>query len=91
MKYAESMVKIRLSRGGAKGRPFYHIVVADERYARDGRNIERLGYFNPVAAGKDVPLELNVARAQEWIAKGAQPTLKVKQLIKRAAKATAAA
>ena len=43
------MVKIRLSRGGAKGRPFYHIIVADERKARDGRNIERVGFFNPVA------------------------------------------
>jgi len=85
------MVKIRLSRGGAKGRPFYHIVVADGRYARDGRNIERIGYFNPIAAGKDVPLELNVTRANEWIAKGAQPTAKVKQLIKQAAKAQKAA
>lgn len=85
------MVKIRLSRGGAKGRPFYHIVVADERYARDGRSIERLGYFNPVAAGKEVPLELNVARANEWIAKGAQPTEKVRALLKRASKQVAAA
>ncbi|HVJ62903.1 MAG TPA: 30S ribosomal protein S16 [Tahibacter sp.] len=85
------MVKIRLSRGGAKGRPFYHIVVADERSARDGRNIERLGFFNPVAAGKEVPLELNVARANEWIAKGAQPTEKVRSLIKRAAKQAVAA
>lgn len=85
------MVKIRLSRGGAKGRPFYHIVVADERYARDGRSIERLGFFNPIAAGKEVPLELNVARAQEWIAKGAQPTEKVRSLIKQAAKQAAAA
>jgi small subunit ribosomal protein S16 len=84
------MVKIRLSRGGAKGRPFYHIVVADERSARDGRNIERLGFFNPVAAGKEVPLELNVARANEWIAKGAQPTEKVRSLIKQAAKRVAA-
>lgn len=84
------MVKIRLSRGGAKGRPFYHIVVADERYARDGRSIERLGFFNPVAAGKEVPLELNVARANEWIAKGAQPTEKVRALLKRAAKQVAA-
>ena len=48
------MVKIRLSRGGAKGRPFYHIIVTDGRNARDGRNIERVGYFNPIAAGKDV-------------------------------------
>ena len=85
------MVKIRLSRGGAKGRPFYHIVVADERYARDGRSIERLGFFNPIAAGKEVPLELNVARAQEWIKKGAQPTEKVRSLIKQAAKQAAAA
>jgi small subunit ribosomal protein S16 len=85
------MVKIRLSRGGAKGRPFYHIVVADERYARDGRSIERLGFFNPIAAGKEVPLELNVARANEWIAKGAQPTEKVRALIKTAAKQVAAA
>ncbi len=85
------MVKIRLSRGGAKGRPFYHIVVADERSARDGRNIERLGFFNPIAAGKEVPLELNVARANEWIAKGAQPTEKVRSLIKRAAKQAVAA
>lgn len=85
------MVKIRLSRGGAKGRPFYHIVVADERYARDGRSIERLGFFNPVAAGKEVPLELNVVRANEWIAKGAQPTEKVRALLKQAAKQVAAA
>ncbi|HWU52905.1 MAG: 30S ribosomal protein S16 [Lysobacterales bacterium 69-70] len=85
------MVKIRLSRGGAKGRPFYHIVVADERYARDGRSIERLGFFNPIAAGKEVPLELNVTRANEWIAKGAQPTEKVRALLKQAAKQVAAA
>lgn len=85
------MVKIRLSRGGAKGRPFYHIVVADERYARDGRSIERLGFFNPIAAGKEVPLELNVVRANEWIAKGAQPTEKVRALLKQASKQVAAA
>ena len=63
----------------------------DERYARDGRSIERLGYFNPIAAGKEVPLELNVARANEWIAKGAQPTEKVRSLLKQAAKQVAAA
>jgi small subunit ribosomal protein S16 len=84
------MVKIRLSRGGAKGRPFYHIVVADERYARDGRSIERLGYYNPVAAGKDVRLDVDVAKAAAWMQKGAQPTEKVRQLIKEASKAKAA-
>ena len=50
------MVVIRLSRGGAKKRPFYHIVVADKRRSRDGRFIEQVGYFNPIAAGKDVRL-----------------------------------
>ena len=84
------MVKIRLSRGGAKGRPFYHLVVADGRNARDGRNIERLGFYNPVAAGKDVKLQLDTERAQAWIAKGAQPTDKVKYLLKQAAKPAAA-
>jgi len=76
------MVVIRLSRGGAKKRPFYHIVVADKRRSRDGRFIERIGYFNPIAAGKDVRLTLNVERAKEWIAKGAQPSDRVKYLIK---------
>ncbi|MFN7550524.1 MAG: 30S ribosomal protein S16 [Pseudomonadota bacterium] len=84
------MVKIRLSRSGAKGRPFYHIVVADERYPRDGRSIERLGFFNPIAAGKDVRLQLDTAKAAEWISKGAQPTERVRQLIKQASKPAAA-
>lgn len=84
------MVKIRLTRGGAKKRPFYHIIVTDSRSARDGRNIERLGFYNPVAAGKDVKLQLDTERAQAWIAKGAQPTDKVKYLLKQAAKPAAA-
>lgn len=84
------MVKIRLSRGGAKGRPFYHIVVADGRCARDGRSIERLGFYNPVAAGKDERLKVDVAKARAWIEKGAQPTDKVRQLIKEASRAQAA-
>jgi small subunit ribosomal protein S16 len=76
------MVVIRLSRGGAKKRPFYHIVVADKRRSRDGRFIENLGYFNPIASGKDVRLTLNMERAQHWIANGAQPSDRVKHLIK---------
>ncbi len=76
------MVVIRLSRGGAKKRPFYHIVVADKQRPRDGRFIERLGYFNPIASGKDVRLELNIERAKHWIANGAQPSDRVKHLIK---------
>jgi small subunit ribosomal protein S16 len=81
-----NMVKIRLSRGGAKGRPFYHIIVADERKARDGRNIERVGFFNPVAAGKETRLQLDVERVNGWIAKGAQPSDKVRVLLKEAGK-----
>lgn len=76
------MVVIRLSRGGAKKRPFYHVVVADKQRSRNGRFIEQVGYFNPIAAGKEVRLNLNVERIQEWVAKGAQPSDRVKHLIK---------
>lgn len=76
------MVVIRLSRGGAKKRPFYHVVVSDKRSARDGRCVERIGYFNPIATGKDVKLELNHERALYWISKGAQPSDRVRRLIK---------
>ncbi|MBS0516493.1 MAG: 30S ribosomal protein S16 [Proteobacteria bacterium] len=85
------MVKIRLSRGGAKGRPFYHVIVADERKARDGRNIERVGFFNPVAAGKETRLQIDLDRVNNWIAKGAQPSEKVRALIKEAGKQAKAA
>ncbi|GAB1595851.1 30S ribosomal protein S16 [Lysobacter claricitrinus] len=85
------MVKIRLTRGGAKKRPFYHIIVTDSRSARDGRNIERVGYYNPVAAGNDKRVELNVERVQHWIGHGAQMTDKVADLYKQVAKAQAAA
>lgn len=76
------MVVIRLSRGGAKKRPFYHIVVSDRRSARDGRCIEQIGYFNPIASGKDVRLHLDHERALYWISKGAQPSDRVRNLIK---------
>ncbi len=85
------MVKIRLSRGVAKGRPFYHIVVADERKARDGRNIERVGFYNPIASGKDVRLQLDAERVKAWVAKGAQLTDKVRWLMKEAGKQAKAA
>lgn len=84
------MVVIRLSRGGAKKRPFYHVVVADKRRARDGRCIERLGYFNPIASGKDVRLHLDRERIQYWISKGAQPSERVQQLLKTLEKQEAA-
>ncbi len=76
------MVVIRLSRGGAKKRPFYHIVVADKRRSRNGRFIEQLGYFNPIAAGKDVRLSLDIERVQYWISTGAQASDRVKYLVK---------
>lgn len=77
------MVVIRLSRGGAKKRPFYHIVVADKRRSRDGRFIEQLGYFNPIASGKDVRLVFDIERAKHWISHGAQPSERVQYLIKQ--------
>lgn len=71
-------LKIRLSRGGSKKRPYYHIVVADARSPRDGRFLERLGSWNPMLAKDDAKrVELNAERIQEWIAKGAQPTDRV--------------
>ncbi len=85
------MVKIRLTRGGAKKRPFYHIIVTDSRSARDGRNIERVGYYNPVAAGNEKRVELDVARVDHWVGNGAQLTEKVRNLYKEVAKSATAA
>ncbi len=76
------MVTIRLARGGAKKRPFYHIVVADSRRARDGRFIERLGFFNPVAQGNEEKLRLDNDRLNYWVSQGAQPSERVAKLVK---------
>lgn len=84
------MIVIRLARGGSKKRPFYHFVVANSRDARDGRFIERLGYFNPLAQGKAQRLVLDIDKANEWIGKGAQPSDRVKRLMKDAAALVAA-
>ena len=83
------MVKIRLSRGGAKKRPFYHIVVADIRRARDGRYIERIGFFNPIAAGGEPRLRVDRARVDYWLGCGAQPTERVASLLREASAETA--
>ncbi len=77
------MVKIRLTRGGAKKRPFYHIIVTDSRSARDGRNIERVGFYNPVAAGAEKRVELDTDRVKHWLGQGAQMTDKVADLYKQ--------
>ena len=80
-------MKIRLARGGSKKRPFYRVVAADSRMPRDGRYIERLGYFNPGASGAQEELRLDSDRAEYWISKGAQPSDRVSNLIKSAKKA----
>jgi small subunit ribosomal protein S16 len=80
------MVTIRLARTGAKKRPFYHVVVTDSRNPRDGRYIERLGFFNPIAKGNEEKLRLEDERIAHWISKGAQPSERVAKLIKDAAK-----
>ena len=83
------MVKIRLTRGGAKKRPFYHIIVTDSRSARDGRNIERVGYYNPVASGNEKRVELDIDRVQHWLGHGAQMSEKVADLVKQQVKQAA--
>ena len=85
------MVSIRLARTGAKKRPFYHIVVADSRRARDGRYIERIGFFNPVAKGNEERLRLDGERVNHWVSLGAQASERVGKLIKEQAKVVAAA
>ena len=75
------MVKIRLSRGGAKKKPFYHIVVADSRNKRDGRRIEKIGFFNPMAKGQEERLRLNLERVDYWTGVGAQLSERVKHLV----------
>ncbi|MEL6199977.1 MAG: 30S ribosomal protein S16 [Pseudomonadota bacterium] len=85
------MVTIRLSRGGAKKKPFYHVVVTDSRNRRDGRYIERLGYFNPMAKGSEQGLRLDIERIDHWVGQGAQTSDRVAQLVKQYRKAAAAA
>ncbi len=76
------MVTIRLSRGGAKKQPFYHVVVTDSRNRRDGRYIERLGFYNPSARGSEVELKLDQERIDYWVAQGAQTSERVSKLLK---------
>ena len=75
------MVTIRLSRGGAKRRPFYNIVVTDSRNRRDGRYIELVGYFNPVATGQEVRLKIDRDRVAYWVGQGAKTSERVGKLL----------
>jgi small subunit ribosomal protein S16 len=84
-----NMVVIRLARGGAKKRPFFNIVATDSRNRRDGRFIERVGYYNPVASGAEKGLSINVERLSYWQEQGAQLSPTVARLVKQSAKAAA--
>ncbi|MEN9829445.1 MAG: hypothetical protein RLZZ80_185 [Pseudomonadota bacterium] len=83
------MVVIRLARGGSHKRPFYHVVATDSRNRRDGRFIERVGFFNPIARGNDIKLNLSVERIEHWRSNGAQLSPRVEQLLKDFSKAAA--
>ena len=81
------MVTIRLQRSGAKKRPFYQMVVADSRRSRDGRFIENVGFFNPLARGQEEKLRVDVDRIEHWVGKGAQLSERVAKLVKDASAA----
>lgn len=81
------MVTIRLSRGGAKKRPFYQIVVADSRSPRDGRFIERVGFFNPIAQGQAERVRIDLDRVNHWLGQGASLSDRVASLVKEVKKA----
>jgi small subunit ribosomal protein S16 len=85
------MVIIRLARGGTVKRPFYHVVVTDRRSPRNGRYIERVGFFNPIAAGGETRLRVDLARVDHWLAQGAQPSERVADLLKQHRASAAAA
>ena len=76
------MVTIRLSRGGSKKRPFYHVNVTDSRSARNGRYIERLGFFNPIARGQEERIRIDAERVEYWVGQGAQVSERVQKLLK---------
>ena len=78
------MVTIRLARGGSKKRPFYHLTVTDSRKSRDGRFIERVGFFNPIARGGEERLRVDRDRVNFWVNQGAQTRDRVAQLLKAA-------
>ena len=79
------MVTIRMARGGSKKRPFYQIVVTDSRNRRDGRFIERVGFFNPVARGNEERLRIDRDRVDHWVSQGAQTSDRVANLLKQSA------
>ena len=91
LKEIKDMVIIRLSLGGSKKRPFYHITVADSRVSRDGRFIERIGFYNPVAKGAEEQARIELDRLDYWVSQGAQLSDRVKKVTKNYRKAMVAA
>ena len=87
LKEIKDMVIIRLSLGGSKKRPFYHITVADSRVSRDGRFIERIGFYNPVAKGAEEQARIELDRLDYWVSQGAQLSDRVKKVTKNYRKA----
>ena len=85
------MVTIRLARGGSKKRPFYHLTVTDSRNARNGRFIERVGFFNPIARGQEERLRVDNERVEYWVSQGAQLSERVAALVKQSRQEQAAA
>ncbi len=85
------MVTIRLARGGSKKRPFFHLTVTDSRTSRDGRYLERVGFFNPIARGQEERLRVDQERIAHWVAKGATLSDRVAKLIQDAKAADAKA
>ena len=84
------MVKIRLARGGSKKRPFYSIIVSDQRRQPSGRFIERIGFFNPMAVDSEESLRIDTERADYWISRGAQPSERVANILKQGKRKAAA-
>lgn len=85
------MVIIRLARVGTNKRPYYHMVVTDKKSARNGRIIERIGFFNPIAKGKETPTQIDMERVSYWTSKGCQLSDSAKQLIEQYSQKTAQA
>jgi small subunit ribosomal protein S16 len=85
------MVTIRLTRRGAKKQPFYHVVVTDSRVRQGGNALEQVGFFNPIPAGKQVRLQLDLARIDYWVSKGAKPSERVAELVAKHRKQPVAA
>ncbi|WP_040725960.1 30S ribosomal protein S16 [Thiomicrorhabdus sp. Kp2] len=78
------MVVVRLARGGSKKRPFYKLVVADQRFSATGRFIEQVGFYNPIARGQEEKIRVDQARVDYWVAQGAQVSPRVKNVLKNA-------